>query len=303
MDERQRDITEGAGLEESRVNKELLAFLNKWSVPVLFLVLIVSLGYMGLNFYEQRQLEARDVAFAEYAQQVETAQNPLPEAIADIAEAHENAGSVAELSRLRLGDIYLRAAITGLEPGAQLDQQGNPQSDDDLLDAEGRQRYARSAAGTFQRVIDAATGQPERPLLAINALFGLAAANSTLGDREGAADDYERAATIAEAHGFEQLALVARGRAEDVPTWTEVPPLSEFPTREALPRFPGEPEPTPPPADGPADAPADEQGVLPGLPDIQGPPPPPGGDLPVVPPGPPPAEGEGQGDDPPPPGA
>ena len=270
MDDRQRDITEGAGLEESRVNKELLDFLNKWSVPVLFLILIVSLGYMGLNFFQQQRLEARDVAFAEYTQQVETAQNPLPEAVADVAEAHEDAGSVAELARLRLGEIYLRAALTGLEPGAQLDQQGNPENEDDVLDQDDRERYARSAADAFRRVIDRSTGQAGKPLLAINALFGLAATTATLGDREAAADEYERAASLAEANGFERLALIARGRAQDLPTWPEVPPLSAMPTRDALPRFPGEPAPA---SQAPEPSPAGE-------PEAIGPPAPGGLELP-----------------------
>lgn len=302
MDERQSNIQEGAGLEESRVNTELLDFLNKWSVPVLFLVLVVSLGYMGWNYLQVQERTNRDIAFAEYAAQVEASTNPLPEAVQDIAEKHEGIGSIAPLARLRLGDIYLRAAMSGLEPGSSLDGNGLPESEDDLLDEDGRARYLDFATGAYRAALDATRDTPGKELLAINALYGLAAAAGTAGDRDAAADYYIQAATLADSAGFARLAVVARGRAADLPGLPEMPSAESFLTREQLPRFPGEP-PLPGEEEEPEPAISEDDALsLPNssllLPGTTGPIPPATDPIEVMPPAasPPPGEGEKQGE-------
>ena len=47
MEERQTQIREGAGLEESKLNVEFIDWLQRWSTPILLLVAGAALG-MGL---------------------------------------------------------------------------------------------------------------------------------------------------------------------------------------------------------------------------------------------------------------
>ena len=51
MDERQTQIRQGAGLEESRINTEFLDFLNKWSSPVLIVIGLSTEQSIAKLFY------------------------------------------------------------------------------------------------------------------------------------------------------------------------------------------------------------------------------------------------------------
>ena len=64
MDERQTQIRQGAGLEESRINTEFLDFLNKWSSPVLIVIGLIGLGWFGLNYLERSKQSRMNNAFA-----------------------------------------------------------------------------------------------------------------------------------------------------------------------------------------------------------------------------------------------
>src|SRR5690606_15713326 len=65
MDDRQRQIKEGAGLEESRINKDFLDWLLKWG-PVLVLVAAgIILAMRGVQFLEDRRVARVNEGFSE----------------------------------------------------------------------------------------------------------------------------------------------------------------------------------------------------------------------------------------------
>ena len=228
MDERQTQIKEGAGLEESRVNEELIEFLNKWSFPVLLLIAIVSGGYFVYNQYQVRKLRARDEAFAQLGN-VESSANPSVFSLTAIADEFEGVGSVSELALLRAAEIHLNAARSGVDPSDPTVEL----SDEDVS------FHLGQAGDLYQQVADRVAGDPDRGLFAINAAFGLAAVAESKGDLDRAREKYSKAASLATQFGFDALATVATDLGETAGEASEVT-LYE---RSALPRLPFEPEP------------------------------------------------------------
>ncbi len=258
MDERQTQIVEGAGLEESRINEDLIAFLNKWSFPAMLVIAVISGGYYLKNAYERRKVARRDQAFAQLGA-VEASQAPSVFSLTEIANQFEGVGSVAELARLRAADLHLEAARTGIDPADGVTEL----SDDD------RAFHLEQARGLYRQVLETVADDPDRALIAVNAAFGLGAVAETQEDQDSARTEYERAKTLAESAGFAPLAKVAQDLIEGVGAGDPAP----LPSKADLPRLPFEPDPDAaeatdqapqpdaenpqtPPAEGPATSPA-----------------------------------------------
>ncbi len=233
MDERQTQIKEGAGLEESRVNQELVDFLQKWSTPVLLIIAIVSGGYFLYNQYEVRKLRKKDNAFAQLGN-IESSSSPSVFSLTAIADEFDGVASVSELALLRAAEIHLNAVRSGLDPSAA--DASDPEaalSDDDIA------FHREQAGGLYQRVASRVAGDPKRGLFAINAAFGLAAVAESAGENELAKERYAKAGSLATEFGFAPLAEVATELAESV---GEAERVTLF-ERAQLPRLPFEPEP------------------------------------------------------------
>jgi hypothetical protein len=265
VDERQTKIKEGAGLEESRINQDFLDFLQKWSTPVLILIVIVSGGWTAMRLLEQRRVETANNAFNEY-EAVATARDPLPASLRSVADSYEGVRSVSALARLRLGDVHLSAARRGLEPAAPLDSQGNPENEADVLDEAGREDHLSRAASAYEAVLAETRSKPAKAILAVNALFGLAAVAESRGDMDGARARYEEAATAAKAAGLTGLPEIAQARIDSL---GELPERPELPTRAELPVLPGFPAPdAPTPAPTPVVPTPSDDAAGPALPDM-----------------------------------
>jgi hypothetical protein len=230
MDDRQTKIVEGAGLEESRVNQELLDFLNKWSFPALLIVALISGGYYVVNMLEQRRIATRDEAFGQLAA-VESSQNPSVFSLTEIANQFEGVGSVAEIARLRAADVHFDAVRTGVDPA-------EPETE---LTAEDRAYRLEQAESLYLAVLASVRDDADRALIAANAAFGLGAVAETRGNIDEAKQRYGEAKAFAESAGFEPLAAVASELMEVAGT-IEAPALYE---QAQLPRLPFQP----PPAD------------------------------------------------------
>lgn len=237
MDDRQTKIRAGAGLEESRINTELVDFLNKWSSPVLIVIGLIGLGWFGLNYMQRAKVAKLNNAFAAYESTV-AGGNPSPASLRNIATEYAGVGAVGELALLRTVDLYLRAAISGVEPGAELDPMTRlPVNETDLLDADRARGYLSQARDLSRQVAQSTERAAGRELIRVQALMRLGAAEEGLGQIEQAKAAYARAGEVARAAGFPELGLVADARAERAGTLTDVPSL---PARASLPALPGE---------------------------------------------------------------
>lgn len=237
MDERQTQIRQGAGLEESRINTDLIDFLNKWSSPVLIVIGLIGLGWAGLRYMERARIAKINNAYAAYEGAM-AGGSPSPASLRNIATEFDGVGSVSEMALLRTVDIYLRAAIAGIEPGAEIDPvTGRPAQESDVLDAERTRNYLSQARDLAASVVASTEGEDGKGLLRIQALMRLGAAREGLGSIEEAKSAYASAAQAATAAGFPELAIVAESRAEAADGLAEVPTL---PSRADLAPLPGD---------------------------------------------------------------
>ncbi|MCB9845384.1 MAG: tetratricopeptide repeat protein [Phycisphaeraceae bacterium] len=210
MDDRQRGIVEGAGLDESRLNREFLDWLNRWGGRILTLCLVVLALYAGWNWWGKLKVNKVNKAFREFQQASDSGASP--ESLKAIADTYSGVRAIPEMARLAAADSYLEAALRGLLPGAQLSPEGVPVSDADELTPDERQWHLDQAEALYRQVLTATESNPDRLIHAVGAAFGLAAVADTRGDADTARSMLEQAAALAERAGLPPLAEQARKR-------------------------------------------------------------------------------------------
>jgi hypothetical protein len=244
MDERNNEIREGAGLDESRVNQEFIDMLSKWSTPALFVIAAVVLGYWGWGQLQKRANAKVNEAFDEVAGSVDyTVINPSPNTLNAIRAQHGGVAGVVPMTSLREADVYLEAAVKGVAPGSELalDEENNQTgtySAEDLLGAEERTDMLDKAEALYRAVATSAEGGDGWAIHRLSAQFGLAAVAESRGDSAAAKVAYEDAKSTAEVAGFSLWIQIADERIASVDQM--VIPVSLV-SREALPKDP-EPE-------------------------------------------------------------
>ncbi|MFT5423516.1 MAG: hypothetical protein ACI89L_001296 [Phycisphaerales bacterium] len=237
MDERQAQITEGAGLEDSRINTEFLDFISKWSTPFFVLLLIFAAGMFGYRKLGEMRIAAIDQAYLDY--DLATAGgNPSPSTLALLGEDYADVRSVGLMAKLDEADIYLNAARTGIAPGSQPDPLTGDPAAEDVLTPEQIDSYLASA-GSAYGVVLASAEQDDKPVFGVSAAFGSAAVLGSQGDTAGARTMYEQAGTIATGAGMPLLAKVAAERAAAIESLPEVTiyteaELPELPTNDSV---------------------------------------------------------------------
>lgn len=238
MDERQTKITQGAGLEEARVNRDFIDFLQRWGPYVLIVGAVALLIPNGLAWWERQQDERRALAFDEYRAAAESGSmitpalemfgptRPQADVLLRVAEDLSGHAQLQGLLELRAADELLRSARLGVRDGTAPGPDGSLAPDQRLTDDERRQWYER-AMTLYTRVLDDARDRRGNELKAIAAAFGAGASATGLLDSAKATAFYEDAGRLAEASGFTELAAVARERAAAVPQLVTLPPLAE----------------------------------------------------------------------------
>lgn len=247
MDERIRDIKEGAGREESRINEDLLEFLQKWSTPALLVLAAIAVAYWGWNQYKQMQIAKVNKATSAYTSAT-VGGTPNPDTLSRIAEEFANVRSFGLLAKLDLADVYLLAVQRGLAPGVEYDP-NSELAEGDVLDEASSAMYAERAAKLYQEVYDAAANVPGKEPLAIEAAFGLAAVAETRDDLDGARAHLQKAKALSDKIGYEATAIIAQKRADALAAAGPKPRLYEAATLPPLPQ----PE--------PVEAPASDEGA------------------------------------------
>jgi predicted negative regulator of RcsB-dependent stress response len=243
MEERQTKIREGAGLEESRINREFIDWLQRWSTPILLLIAVAALGYLGYQWLQQKRAETVALAFQDLEAAASTT-SPNPRALEDVAQTYRGVRAVSHVASLVAADEYLRAARLGIVPGAEVQQDGT-YSQEDLLSGEQRNRYLADAERLYTGVLQATHADTTKAIHAISAAYGLAAVAETRGDLETARGHYERTIAISERVGYHAHAAVARQRIDTLSARAERPRLY---AAAELPPLPGSPQPQAPDA-------------------------------------------------------
>lgn len=240
MDERHTQIREGAGLEESKLNVEFIAFLQKWSTPMLLVVALVALGFVAYQRLEKARIDKVNRAFDELNGALNNP-NPKPELVAAVANDYEGVRGVPALARLAAADRYLELVRKGIKAGATIGQDGTV-TKDDLMTEEDRTKALGEAERLYQQVLDKNSGNNAKALHAFGAAYGLAAVAECRGDLETAKKFYEKAGELAKYAGFDEQESLAKKRIEGLASLASVPKLY---TKEELPKPPEPPAITP----------------------------------------------------------
>lgn len=225
MDDRQSQIRERAGLEESRLNEDFIEFLRKYGS---WLMLLVALGG-GVMFAHRKwtEYQARrlDSAFMEL-EQVRAGGNASPEALAGVAADHAGVKSVSLLAKLEAGDAYLRSLRRGVKAGAEVDDKGAVKNPDDMLSDADRANYLTKAAELYQSVADSTSGDSARLTLRISAMYGLAAIAECRREFDKAKSFYEDVQKLVENTAYSPQAQIAKARIAALPELAALPKLA-----------------------------------------------------------------------------
>lgn len=216
MDDRQQQITEGAGLQESRLNTEFIDFLKRWSNTVLTVVLVVTLAYVGWTYWGKMKERKLDEAFVNYEAAVDSGS---PDSLLKVASEFPNQASVAPLARLRAADIYLDAARSGVAPG------GDAAIEADVLTDEERVVFALLGRDQYSEALEEVAGDTKRMLLQLRARDGVASAAISMGDVDAGREALAELRKAASDAGFVQLAAHTSERIEGLEEKLNQPPL------------------------------------------------------------------------------
>jgi hypothetical protein len=270
MDERQQQIRERAGLEESRLNQDFIDFLQKWH-PCSARRLVARYALW------QRYQKAEDTKIATAFAAVEAARagdNPSPDTLISVADEHAGRGAVALLARREAADIYLDCAARGVKPGSVVNPDGTLASEDDAVKTpEEREELLKQAAASYQWIVDQTRNDDDKAQHTMGGLYGLAAVAETRGEWDRAKEYYQQVTTIAKRKGYANHEATAQKRldslselakAEPLPLKIQVPPALEQPKPEVTltPVDPSQvppssmPAPTIPPVRSPGEQPA-----------------------------------------------
>lgn len=239
MDDRQTQIREGKGLEDSRVNQDFIDFLGKWSSPVLLTLAVAAGIWAGLQHLERKKVARVDQAFSELASAT-AGGNPSPASLKTIAAEYAGVRAVPTIALLTTTDLYLNAFMLGVEPGAVPDPSTGLPVEADMLDDAQRQVYLEQAGKFAQQVLDLVKGVEGQELLAMQAMSRLAAINEGKRDFEGARSIYEELAGLAITMNYPSVIKFAQLRVENLDAIKDV---ASLPSQDDLVLLPGEEQP------------------------------------------------------------
>ncbi len=285
MDKRHTEIVAGAGLEESRINTDLVDFLKRWGSPILITVLVLALGYRGFIFLETRKIQRLDSAYLEFEAASVAGQ---PVALVQVAEDWRSVPVVSALARLHAADRYILAFTAELKPG------GVAGAAEDRPSENERAGYLDQAERLYRAVADELRTKPEHAYLHLHALSGVSSVQASRGEFEAAISSLRDAISrardaklsgLAEAYEarLERLEtrpnVVAFARFDDLPKLLDTTPADDegFMTPEEflrqgagevgppMPPIEPEPDPAPPAENAPTTPPAEPTTTPPGV--------------------------------------
>lgn len=214
-----RQVQVGAGLQESRLNTDLIQWLEKYGTWILMVVLVVVLGYFGLTRYRIYRADQLDRAFEEWSGARGTpgpdgVLGGSPDSLLRVAREHRGQAAIAQLASIDAAEIFLGAARRGLRPGANLQ---TPTADDLLSEAQVSE-FLTKADGLFAGVVSDVGSSADRAPLALRALWGRASTAISLGEMDRARTLLTDLASRATSAGFSDVAAKATARIELLPS-------------------------------------------------------------------------------------
>lgn len=236
MDERQSKIQVGAGLQESRLNTDLIQWLEKYSSWILGILLVVVAAYFGWTKYEERRARLLDEAFVEFtaargALGPDGVLSGSPDNLLKIAREHDGQGSIWSLASLDAAQTYLGAARRGLRPGTTL----SAPTPEDQLSPEQATEMIKSADRIFAEVLARSAGNRGSIPIYLRAALGVSATATSLGEIDRARTALTDLRDLAQREGFTAQAQEAEMRLADLSKLAAAPRIYSEAQLPALP--------------------------------------------------------------------
>jgi hypothetical protein len=210
MDDRQREVRVGEGLQESRLNTDFIQALEKYGPKALYVVLVIVLGYLGIQkYFEWREAQV-DRAFREYEGSVATGS---VDSLLAVARENEGKASVAALARLQAAKLLINAGWMEAPVGLSSAEAAAAETER-LPDEQVRENYEQ-AAELLRRVLADVDGDKEI-FIAQQARWDLATAQMSLGMFDEARASLEAFRDTAEASGLASHLEAAEQRLESM---------------------------------------------------------------------------------------
>lgn len=222
LDNRQTEIREGAGLEESRLNVEFIDFLKKYSTPILLVIAIVCVTYFGVTRYRLMVDQGLDEAFAQL-DAARASRNPV--SLIRVAEEFGEKASVGVLARLEAADLNLEAYRTGVPAGVVVGRDDKLPEGTSLLTPEERTKALGTAKDLYQQAFDRTKSEIGNATQAIGALFGLAAVAECDGKIDEARAFYTQIQERGTAAKLDLSVRIAKARAGSLDALAQAPKL------------------------------------------------------------------------------
>lgn len=224
MDKRLDQIKEGAGLEESRINEELVEFLKRHSDKFTLLILIAAIGIVGQKWWHNYQISAENDAWAEYTAAAELG----PQNLVEVANRYDGRVGLRLQALLDAADQYLDFVRLDLTEVAAMDALARPGAifqneygEEERLTDEQRDEYLQAAEDLYSQVVGLAGSDPAKRLYVIQGLFGQAAVAEERREYDAARALYEQ--VIAQAEGLYPMHVeLAQRRMETLDTLDDV---------------------------------------------------------------------------------
>ncbi len=217
MEERQTQVQVGAGLQESRLNTDLINFLQTYGSYAIYALLVVVLGYMGYNWWQKKIEERLDKAYEELQASVTSAS---PEGLTRVAKDNEGQGAVPTLARLEAARLMLDGARLGLRPGAD---PAKAAPEDKLTEAQ-----RKSMIDDASKLIAEAMGTSSNPshvLLAQQLRWAKATAQIEANDIPGATATTKELIEAARAADFKDQVVKGERRLEALGKIASIPAI------------------------------------------------------------------------------
>lgn len=230
MEQRQRQVQVGAGLQESRLNTDLINFLQKYGSWAVYALLAVVLAYVGNNWWKNHKEGRHDNAFADL-RAAATSGNPA--SLVDVANNHPHS-TAADLARVSAAGLYVDLARKGLKPGANF----AAPTPEDRLDEAGK----RSMEAEASKLIDTVLADKDATeTLKQQMRWFRATLQVDAGQVDAAIKTMEEVASVAKAAGFPDQEAKATERIAHLRRIATLKPVL---SRNDLPESAREPEPS-----------------------------------------------------------
>jgi hypothetical protein len=227
-------VSVGAGLQEARLNTDLIDFLRKYCSIALYAIVVVAGLYFATNWFKQREARALDAAFLALNRAVESSS---ADALLAVANEHKGKAAVAELATLRAALVIFEDARMGVRAGTPVDQRQFPSEENRLTEQQIQAEYAR-AEELFRSVAQKVGNAKDRYLVAQQARWGLATALAAQGKFDQAKQAMTEYAQAAKRNGWaaqESFALNRLAILEEATRYSTLPALAELPASNVAP--------------------------------------------------------------------